>query len=293
MALSALLRDWPFEPGVIAALAIIALLYWLGFRATQRDGGSAQRLRWWHGVFFALGILALLVALDSPLDTRGAHSLLEHMRGQVLLALVAPPLLLLGQPFRAFWRALPARARAGSLAWAIRHPVVYRTGRGAAGVLLQPWLGLLLATAMFWIALLPALLDAELTQSGTQALVNGLLLATALLFWAQVIVPAPLRSRLGYPARIVYVILNGMQASVGGAFFMFSPLPFYAYYVRHGIGASIAAALVDQHLAGAAMDMAGVTIFALAVTALLALWLIEDDREGKREAAALATARRG
>src|SRR5438270_13208379 len=58
-------------------------------------------------VYFAGGLLALFLALESPIDVGGDHYLFSlHMLQHLLLAMIVPPLLLLGLPqgWRAFNR---------------------------------------------------------------------------------------------------------------------------------------------------------------------------------------------
>jgi len=55
------------------------------------------------------GLAALFIALASPLDAFGNLLLEAHMVQHMLLIVVAPPLLLIGQPVLPFLRALPPR----------------------------------------------------------------------------------------------------------------------------------------------------------------------------------------
>jgi hypothetical protein len=64
---------------------------------------------------------------------------------------------------------------------------------------------------------------------------------------------------------------------------MFATGPYYPYYIASHTSAN--SALVDQHLAGAAMDMPGTILFAVALFVFLWLWLSEDERAGQSAAA--------
>jgi cytochrome c oxidase assembly factor CtaG len=95
-----------------------------------------------------------------------------------------------------------------------------------------------------------------------------------------VVIPwRPQRPRLGYALRAIYVGVAGAWASMIGALFMFTVAPFYPQYGAPA-SPSVAAALVDQHLAGAVLDIPGVTVFFVAMSTLLYLWLREDERQG-------------
>src|SRR5439155_18106258 len=81
--------QWPFDWTVYAGLAIFCLAY------TLLAPGRGFRPR--HGAWFALGVLTIWVALETPIDTLGDRYLQSvHMVQHVLLLVVAPPLLLLG-----------------------------------------------------------------------------------------------------------------------------------------------------------------------------------------------------
>src|SRR5207247_1472697 len=56
---------------------------------------------------FLGGLAAVFVALASPLDAFGGLLLQVHMIQHLLLLMIAPPLLLLGQPVLAMLRGLP------------------------------------------------------------------------------------------------------------------------------------------------------------------------------------------
>src|SRR5690349_3387455 len=113
------LGDWPIAPAVLAAIGISAMLYTLGVRYAQR-AGVERRPHWWQSVAFGLGLLATLIALDSPLDGLASRWLWAHMIQDELLVMAAVPLLLLGAPLWPMWRALPLSVRRASLSWVIK-----------------------------------------------------------------------------------------------------------------------------------------------------------------------------
>ena len=123
--------DWTGGPAM-AWVICAATLYWLGGRhGAVVAQGSADR---WRLASFALGLVAIVAALGSPIH-RLADSLLgAHMVQHVLLIAVAPPLLALARPWNRMWRGLPLE---------FRRPV------GPCRVVAQDpgWLGALLAAA--------------------------------------------------------------------------------------------------------------------------------------------------
>ena len=96
------LLDWSFEPVPIVGARR---------RPTCTGAGGGRRRRLWGGdaawdsgdTAFALGIGALLLALVSPISYFDTTLQWDHMVQHVLLLLVAPPLILLADPFRTAW----------------------------------------------------------------------------------------------------------------------------------------------------------------------------------------------
>ena len=292
MTLQTLLRDWPFDPAVIGGVALSALLYWLGLRYSIRAGLS-RHVRWWQVVAFAAGLLVVLIALDSPLDTLADNWLWAHMIQHDLLTMVVPPLLLLGAPAWPFWRAVPLKARRATLGWALRQRWPRRLWDAIEHYVLAPVPVWLLYVGVYAIWHIPSLYDAAIAQQPIHILEHITFLGTSLLLWAQVIPSHPLRPRLSYPMRALYVCAVGMYSNLIGSLFVFSVGPFYPHYALLPRPAGAMTALVDQHLAGAAMDVPGTTIFFVAVSAVLWLWLRDDERApATRPLAAGASARR-
>lgn len=280
MILADLLSNWPVEPAIVVGLILAIALYWRGVRYSQRMG-LARHLVWWRTCAFAAGLFVVFFALNGPMDVAADSSLSAHMAQHELLVMVAAPLLLVGAPLWPFWRAVPLTIRRGVLGWAIARRWPRRLGHVLTVAFFGPVQALVIFIVGFSLWHIPALYDAALANDTVHAAEHLTFLAIALLFWVQVIPSRPLHPRLSYPMQLVYVGVAGVYSSVMGSFFMFSTAPFYPYYVGQtgGGSAGVAAALVDQHIAGSAMDIPGVLIFFVAMSALLWLWLRDDEQE--------------
>src|SRR5206468_3907918 len=124
---------WNFDPIVVAPVLTAAALYIYGWaRASRQMAGRFDRR---HLCAFLTGLVAVGVALVSPLDSLGESLLLAHMGQHLLLMLVAPPLLWLGAPVAPLLLGLPRRLRRAvatglalapvrKLAESVRHPIV-------------------------------------------------------------------------------------------------------------------------------------------------------------------------
>ena len=73
---------------VIVLAGAVYLSRWLQHRSTP----------WWRTGSFFLGLLAVWVAVASPISPMDSHMLTVHMIQHVLLMTIAPPLIWLGEP---------------------------------------------------------------------------------------------------------------------------------------------------------------------------------------------------
>ncbi|MEO8966223.1 MAG: cytochrome c oxidase assembly protein, partial [Solirubrobacteraceae bacterium] len=87
--------QWTFEPSVLAGVGILTVVYGLAWRRA-RASGSPHRPGWGRLALFASGLLAILVALVSPMDGLADQLLLMHMVQHVVLLDAVPILLILG-----------------------------------------------------------------------------------------------------------------------------------------------------------------------------------------------------
>src|SRR5271155_6002198 len=86
--------SWSFNPVIIVALLAAAVLY---SRAYRRAALRSSALGPGHWIPYGAGLVALAVALISPVDSIGDRWLLSaHMMQHVLLSDIAPALLVLG-----------------------------------------------------------------------------------------------------------------------------------------------------------------------------------------------------
>src|ERR1700719_2692376 len=102
---AAVIASWSLDPKLLCLLLALAALYlrgWLRLRAELPRKYTAGKL-----AVFSGGLLAILLALVSPVDTFGTLLLQAHMIQHLLLIMVVPPLLLLGQPVLPLLRGLP------------------------------------------------------------------------------------------------------------------------------------------------------------------------------------------
>jgi len=264
------LLDWSFEPVPIVGSATAAYLYWRGRRTASVALGRGAA--WDRGdTAFALGIGALLLALVSPIAYFDTTLQWDHMVQHVLLLLVAPPLILLADPFRTAWAGyLATQGRPISVegTWPARVMRLLHAGpRAAIVVVLAFSIDLLI-----WHV--PLIYNATLRIDSVHDLEHLTFLALGLLFWDQVISPVKATGRLSLLGRAV-VVLFGMFVSWGLAIVIgYATHPLYAYPAPTGD----LTLLADQEIAAGVMWVPGGTPFLIALLYLGIRWFEVDER---------------
>jgi putative membrane protein len=272
----AYLTDWRIEPPLFA-IAAAAVLYALGLRRRASRSSGTRR----EATLFAAGLLALVLAYDSPFAALDDELFWAHMTQHMLILAVAAPLILLGRPWATIARALPL---------GVRRPIARGLARGAwsaplraaADRLTSPTPALVIFTGTLVAWHLPALFNATLRSSAVHELEHGLFLVTGLLYWSQLIDSPPFRSRLGSGQRALYATVGMAVGSVLGLVLAFAPSPLYPGYADLVSRPGGISALADQHLAGGIMWVPGSISFTAAIVFFAYRWLEETARDGQR-----------
>ena len=252
------LSQWSFDPVPVCGCTLAAVLYWLGIRRPD-----------WRTLAFYCGLVVLFLALASPLDTLDLRFQWVHMVQHILLLVVAPPLILLGDPFTTAWAGLRriAHGVGDPPEWSLRAPPWLRgSGRGAALVL-----------ALFSVDLLiwhiPALYNATLQVDAIHNLEHTLFLATGLLYWDLVVNAAPAPARLTLGGRAAFLLAGMVVSWVLAIVIGYASQPLYAYPTP----ASGLSPLQDQQIAAGVMWVPGSIPFVAALFYLLYAWFEADE----------------
>lgn len=251
--------SWSFNPIVILALILAATLY---ARAYRRASARSASLGPGHWLPYACGLLALAVALLSPIDSIGDHWLLSaHMGQHVLLSDIAPALLLLG---------LRAPLLPLGLSQRMLQTIAPGARTGASRViarLTSPWLAIPLWAVATWVWAVPGVFDYAAQHPVVHAFEHATLFYTGLALWWLIVDPLP-RARLRPHGERLALLGFSRLASA----FVCLPLtwlskaeyPLYAHAPR-AFGIS---AINDQHLAGAGMCFVEFLVFGIAFAAV-------------------------
>jgi putative membrane protein len=281
------------EPWVLAAVAVSAVWYWRGSRRPSLRAVApavSRRVVPWRALCFASGLVAVVVALDSPLERLADDWFWAHMLQHVLLMMVAAPLLVLGAPWMPFWRPLPLGLRrrlartlvkSPSLAW-LRHASRFVASPLAAWLLFDLDLGL-------WHV--PGLYELTLRNSGVHYAEHLSFVLLGLLFWSQVLESPPFHSRLLPFGRVIYTMAGSAASWLLAIVLALATTPLYpAQSAGHSGGLS---ALADQQVAAGVMLGPGSIPYAIVLFYWLYVWLGANESHRQRRLARHSALRTG
>lgn len=255
---------WNLDPVLVVGIAVVTLLYVRG-----RAGRPVPAARG-RATAFAGGMVALAVALVSPLDAMSGALASAHMVQHVLLVLVAAPLLALAAPSPTLLRALPhPLVRAGVRAFhrAGGGPWVGRTLRQPAVV----WV-LHVTTLWFWHAAGPY--GAALDSRGLHVAEHVSFLVTGLLLWRVLVGPRRATGTQGVGVLVVFGL--AVQSVLLSALLTFAESPWYAGYTSTTAAWGLTP-LDDQHLAGVIMWVPAGAIHVGVALTLLVGWITSSE----------------
>ncbi len=256
MNADAALISWTFPPTVALALALSATLYVRGWLRLRHQ--APARFSPSHLISFLAGILTVFVAICSPLDAFASFLLSIHMVQHLLLTMVAPPLLLLGNPFLPTLLGLPRVIRVEALGPFL----TWRPLKLLGGLLVHPafaWT-VFIGSNVGWH--LPPLYDLALRNQTWHEIEHATFLVTAILFWWSVVEPWPSRPVWPRWAMIPYLLLADLQNTALAGFISFYGKVLYPTYATAPRISSLSA-LDDQAAAGAIMWVPGSIAFIL------------------------------
>ncbi len=210
----AVFTQWQFAPIVTGSVAIVAVLYLWGARRVARRHPARPWAAWRTGMFLG-GLAVVVLATQSGIGAYDDVLFWDHMIQHLMLIMIAPPMLIVGQPITLLMHAS-------------RNPLHSWTKRavrsGVASFLTWPVFG--------FMAYAGAIAAAHLTNIATLVETNQTLhnaehaafLVVGYLFFLPILGREPIRWRLSYPMRFIILILvmpvdtfTGLVLSYGNA----------------------------------------------------------------------------
>src|SRR5579885_3399957 len=252
---------WDLEPSLILGFAVLLGLYFYAAGPLRRRFGWADHVDARQTFAFVAGVVVLMLALMSPLDVLGdSYLFAAHMVQHMLIAVIAPPLLLLGTPG---WMIEPL-LRPQAVRWGVRglaHPVI------AFG----------LFNADLWLWHVPSLYNATLQNEIIHIFEHLTFIGFGVLFWLPVLSPTPLIPRISRMFGVLYLFLACQPMVAVGALLTFASSPIYQPYVFApriwGIDP-----LTDQQLGGLIMWLPTNIPYLIGLSVLFFRWVGDQDR---------------
>jgi len=265
-------HHWSFDPWALVPLMLAHWLYGRGLLRAWARAGAGRILPVWRAGCFLAGELVLVAALVSPLDPLGETLLTAHMTQHILLTAVAPPLLVLGLPVRAWTWAAPRSWRRLGAAPAARTLV------GLVDALGRPLSATVVSSAVLWVWHAPALFEAALVHPWIHTLEHASFFAASLFFWRAVLAnnTPPVAAAAG-------VLATFMISGMLGGLLVLAPVQLYGWYGGYAQLWGLSA-VEDQQLAGLAMwiPAGGVYLAAFAIFAFRAAGVLAPRRSRSR-----------
>lgn len=272
--------QWQLAPAVTTGVAVAALAYlWGVVRVARRH--PARPWPTWRTVTYLAGLAVIVLALQSGIGSYDDVLFTDHMIQHLMLIMVAPPLLIAGQPI-----TLLLHASRNPL-----HGWVKRALRSrAARFLTWPPFGFAAYAVAIVIVHLTAVANLVTANQTAHDAEHLAFLVVGCLFFLPVTGSEPIRWRLSYPARLLLLFLvmpvdtfTGVllgYGSRGAPGLPAAPRPAWA-----------GTALGDLHAGGAVMWVAGDAIMFVLMMLVFVRWAT-DPRASSRNRGWLEAARR-
>ena len=250
--------SWKAYPGVW--VLVVLLLAWY-FRAVSRVNagtlsahpptterpqerlarlGARKSFRIRPSAWFLVGTLCIWAALDWPIGALGAGYLVSvHTVSYILLALVAPPCLILGIPQDVQLKAIQS-PRLG--------PVLRLASR--------PWFAYALFNVVLFLTHVPAVVDSVMSSQVGAFTVDLAWLIAGLTLWWPLMAPTELIA-IRRPMKLAYLFASTLPPIIPSAFLTFADYPLYATYELAPRVYPILTAQQDQQIAGLLMKLVG------------------------------------
>jgi len=250
--LGELLRTWSAPLGPLIVLAVALVLYLRGWRVARVT--REHELPMWRAACFVGGVVALWIAVASPIDALDDYLLTAHMIQHFILMSVAPPLIVLGAPVVPMLRGLPRIVVSGlqpvfrarwlrAFGRAVMHPVTAWMAMNAAYV--------------GWHV--PAMFNLTFRSERIHDFEHLCFFVTSLMFWWVVLEPWPARARWPRWAVIPYLLSADVVNTVVSATLAFAGKVLYPEYAE-APRVCFLSALKDQVAAGSEMWVLNSTV---------------------------------
>jgi cytochrome c oxidase assembly factor CtaG len=262
------LTNWQFAPIVTAGTVLVAGLYlWGVIRVRRRHPARPWPL--WRTLVFLLGLLVVVLATESGIGTYDDTLFWDHMVQHLMLLMVAPPLLVTGQPMTLLLHA----SRNPLHTWAKK---VLRSG----------FVHAITAPAFVTVAYAATVVGTHLTSfmnvvESNEAMHQAehvLFLAVGYVYFLPLIGKEPIGWKVSYPIRLFLLfVAMPVDAFTGVVLGSATSMPFSAFSAPRSWGPT---PIEDVHLGGAVMWIGGAAIMFVLILSVFFAWSRETRPDG-------------
>ena len=254
------LTNWQFAPIVTAGVVIAAGLYaWGAVRVRRRHPARPWPL--WRGLMFLLGLLVIVFATESGVGTYDDTLFWDHMVQHLMLLMIAPPLLVTGQPMTLLLHA----SRNPLHTWVKQ---VLRSGPVHA--LTAPAFGVVAYAGTVVVCHLTSFMNVVESNDAVHEAEHALFLVVGYIYFLPLIGKEPIGWKVSYPVRLFLLfIAMPVDAFTGVILGSETSMPFTAFSAPRNWGPT---PLEDIHLGGAVMWIGGAAIMFVLIMATFFAW---------------------
>ena len=255
-----MLPPWHPHPDVWLVVAVLGVGYWYAnarirpHLAPKAAGPTRRQLWQWYGGLALLAIFSGYPIHDIAETALFTFHMIEHMA----LALIVPPLLLMGTPR---WLADAT----------LGHPKVVRWLKPLA----RPVVAFFIFNASFILIHWPDAVELMLTNEFAHFLIHLWLAFAAFLMWMPVVSPTPAIPRLNRPRQMLYLLLQSLLPTIPASFLTFSSTALYPVYGDASLAYGIDP-VTDQTIAGIIMKLGGGLIIWVTIAVIWFRWTKEE-----------------
>jgi putative copper resistance protein D len=261
----AILDRWEFAPVVTAIAVVAAALYlWGAWRVARRH--PARPWPWWRTAMFLGGLAVIVVATESGIGAYDDVLFWDHMIQHLMLIMIAPPLLVVGQPFTLLLHA----SRNPLHTWAKR-----AMRSRVVSFLTWPPFGLAAYAAAIVGTHLTGLMGLVMTNPALHNAEHALYLVVGYLFFLPIFGREPIRWRVSYPIRLLVLILVMPVDTFTGLVLGYATTGMPGMPTT-GRPAGAPSPVEDVHWGGAVMWIGGGAIMLAFIMIVFLLWSRDD-----------------
>jgi cytochrome c oxidase assembly factor CtaG len=218
----------------------------------------------WRACSFFVGLLLVWAALGSPLALLDHELLTVHMVQHLLLMTLAPPLILLGVP----WKVVPQRS-VQRLVELVARPLHSAPARQLGRRLIHPVVGWIAATATLVAWHIPPIFMLGMRSQMWHGIEQASFLVSGLLFWWPVVEPSGDHSKGPESSVLLYLFFATLPCDILSGFLVFCDRVVYPLYLPSPVRSGMTA-LEDQQCAGALMWTVVTVVYLIAGTVFAA-----------------------